>query len=562
MTPIYSQTNPYHQFGAMLEAAFQLPIGPERDQALQALMYHAPQMGIAPEYIQQQIGYYLTQATALDSNGPELDETDDGVTMLHRVVEIMGRFSVPLIAVEAIEGPRVWGLRFQPDDVAGMVRVSKIEQHLDDLAARIPGFVNPIIEYKTPIEIQVQKATWYPCHLIDYVQMEQRRADAPFDLSLGVGLDGDVRRIEVEHIQIAGCPGSGKTALQNALIGDMMLRYPPWLCQWVFIDIEKVGLKSFNGMPWFWRGVDRSLPDRAIVDPGLGYDALSQLLIEHERRLDQFDAADVDDIYRYNRRHPQEPLPHLVCLIDETWAFRHNAGRALFADEMDAIDAIIKAGETAIDQKLIEIAQRCRKTGIHLIVATQRASQDVLNPMLRASLSTKVALRAADEGSSAVAFGYKCDWAIRLGKKGDFWLVHEEGVHRCQALYIDRDEPVGHNGETRLDELIQGGQWKYRKWREEEDARWRSRTITPIPRQRPVVINGGRAEREDDERRLYERYCELVQTGKSEREILIELFGHRHSNPETAAAGNSRKSYLKRIGDWRMRYGDVNQDWA
>jgi FtsK/SpoIIIE family len=562
MVSTYSKSNPYHQFGAMLAATFQFPIGPDRDNALQALMYHAPQMGIAPEYVQQQIGYHLAKETPDYSIQQDSESENDGAMMLDRVVEIMGRFSVPLIAVEAVEGPRVWGLRFRPDDVAGMVRVSKIEQHLDDLAARIPGFVNPIIEYKTPIEIQVQKATWYSCHLIDYVKMEERSADAPFNLSLGVGLDGDVRRIEVEHIQIAGCPGSGKTALQNALIGDMMLRYPPWLCQWVFIDIEKVGLKSFNGMPWFWRGVDRSLPDRAIVDPALGYDALSQLLIEHERRLDQFDTANVDDIYRYNRRYPNDPLPHLVCLIDETWAFRHNAGRALFADEIESIDALIKAGENAIDQKLIEIAQRCRKTGIHLIVATQRASQDVLNPMLRASLSTKVALKASDEGSSAVAFGYKCDWAIRLGKKGDFWLVHEDGVHRCQALYIDRDEPVGHNGETRLDELIQGGHWKYQKWREDEDARWRNRPIEPVPRQRPVVINGGRSEREDDERQLYDRYCKLVQTGKSEREVLIELFGHRHNSPETAAAGNSRKSYLKKIEDWKSKYESTNQNWA
>ena len=543
-----SQPTLYRQIGALVQAAFQFPAGVQRDQALQSVALQAQQWGVPRGYVEQQVSDYL-QPKAVNGLSP-----NPGQVMLTQVVDILGKFGVPLEPIGSIEGPRVWVLRLKPDDRKGMVKVSKIEQHLDDLASRVEGFVNPIIEYKSPIEIQVQKQYWQSCHLIDYVSPEVIEPDDPFRLTLGVRVDSTLKVPEVEHIQIAGAPGSGKTALQNAMIGDLMVRYPPWLCQWVFIDIEKVGLKAFNGLHWFWRGVDRSLPDRALTDPKEGYFALEQLLLEHDRRLDLFDNANVDDLRRYNRKHRQQPLPHLVCLIDEAWAFRHHAGRSLFPN-LESLDAQVKAGETAIDHKLIEIAQRCRKSGIHLIVSTQRASQDVLNPLLRASLSTKVALKASDEGSSAVAFGYKCDWAIKLGRRGDFWLVHDDGVERLQALYIDRDESVGLNGETRLDELIQGGYFKYRRWREDDDHYWSNQPVNLAPRHLPNAAFQERPElNEEDDRDLYLQYQTLANQGKEQRQILIELFGHRHSKPETAAAGNSRKRYLEKIEEWKQRF--------
>jgi hypothetical protein len=540
------------QIDLLLAAAFHLQIGPQRDAALQVVVQKAQAVGIGLPYVQSRVGELIQQSH---------QTPHDGDRMLGQVVEILGRFGIALVAVGVLEGPRAWVLQFLPDDTKNMVKVAAIEQRLDDLSTRISGFVNPIVIYKTPIEIHVQKRSWQPCHLIDYVSIEDTPADAPFQLTVGVRMNGAIQRIAVEHIQIAGTPGSGKTALQNALIGDVMLRYPPWLCQWVFIDVEKVGLKGFNGLPWFWRGRDGSLPDRAITSPGTAYQALTQLLGEHDRRLDLLDGADVDDIYRYNRKQRQSPLPHLMCLIDEAWAFRHNAGRDLFP-EMESLDAQIKAGETAVDRQLIEIAQRCRKTGIHLIIATQRASQDVLNPLLRASLSTKIALKAADEGSSAVALGYKCDWAIRLGKKGDFWLVHEDGVDRCQALYVDRDEPIGVNGETRLEELIQGGYFKYRRWAEAQPQSWEK----VAPSTGTFWGEGGRSripeplrDRASDELAQYREYRRLADQGLSKSEILITLFGHRHDKPETAAAGNSRRSYRRRIEDWQRQFGPTGE---
>ncbi len=550
----YSPATFHRQIGALVQAAFQFPVGMQRDQALQSIVLQAHQWGVSREDVEQQVLAYLEHEKSV--NLPSLNA---GQRMLNQVVEILGKFGVPLESIEAIEGPRVWVLRLKPDDRKGMVKVSKIEQHLDDLASRVTGFVNPIIEYKSPIEIQVQKQHWQPCHLIDYVSPETIEPDDPFRLTLGVRVDRSLKVPEVEHIQIAGAPGSGKTALQNAMIGDLMVRYPPWLCQWVFIDIEKVGLKAFNGLHWFWRGVDRSLPDRALIDAKDGYFALEQLLLEHNRRLDLFDDANVDDLRRYNRKNRQQPLPHLICLIDEAWAFRHHAGQSLFPD-MENLEAQVKAGETAIDHKLIEIAQRCRKSGIHLIVSTQRASQDVLNPLLRASLSTKVALKASDEGSSAVAFGYKCDWAVKLGRRGDFWLVHDDGVERLQALYIDRDEAVGQNGETRLDELIQGGYFKYRRWRQEDDRYWSTHSVPPVSRHLPNVTAQNDPEPEEDDRDQYFHYRTLAAQGKDQRQILIELFGHRHSKPETAAAGNSRKRYLEKIEEWKQRFEDDYQD--
>jgi S-DNA-T family DNA segregation ATPase FtsK/SpoIIIE len=378
--------------------------------------------------------------------------------MLIGIEEISRQFGFELIAVEGFEAPRVNVLRFKP---AEKTDVTRIRTKFENVIARVPGIPaspEPVIRIDNgAIEILVGREIWSCCHLNEYITSEAWDSASPLTITWGVAIEGKPFRLPLIHALIAGTTGGGKTSVLNALLGEFAIRYKPWEVQWLLIDIERVGLCQFNGLPYFWRGMDHELPSASIVDPVKAYDALSLLLKEHERRLDILASASVDTIGRYNQRNRATALPHIVAVIDEYAVFRGRLGAAIEASlpspSGKGSERINKEGSILADKLLIEMSQRCRKTGIHLVVATQRASAQVIDPELRDNLSTRIVLQCSSKGGSAVIFGRDCDWATKLAGSGDMWVVNGPIVERCQGLYIDADEPTA-NGLTRLERLI------------------------------------------------------------------------------------------------------------
>lgn len=466
--------------------------------------------------------------------------------MLAGVEEVSRQFGFELIPIEGFEAPRVNVLRFKP---APTTDVTKLWTKFDNVIARVPGIPAspaPVIRITDDgIEILAARKKWAFCHLVDYINPLPWKSWESLQVTWGVTVEGQPYRIPLVHAQVVGETGGGKTALLNAFLGELTIVYKPWEVQWLLIDVEQVGLCQFNHLPYFWRGGDRSLPDTSICDPADGYRALESVLVEHERRLAVLKTQQVDSIERFNRK-VSEPLPHLIVVVDECAVFRSNVGRALQKERGDdAEDNTTKAiaeGKAATDNLLIEISQRCRKTGIHLVIATQRAAQDSIDPNLRDNLGTKIVLRCNSEGGSAVAFGYKCDWAVRLAGNGDMWVVGSNGVERCQGLYLDCDEPLS-NGRTRLENLLNAvrSHQPYIDWLAKQvpqaPQRW-TKSSTVVEQSQPVAL---------DIPTLCKAYKELVARGVAETPALVEVFGYLHSTPANAAAGNSRTKYLRWI---------------
>jgi hypothetical protein len=463
--------------------------------------------------------------------------------MLAGVEEISKQFGFELVAIEGFEAPRVNVLRFKP---APTTDVTKIWTKFDNVIARVPGIPAmpaPVIRITDDgIEILTARKKWSFCHLTDYINPTPWNPREPLQVTWGVTVEGQPYRIPLVHAQVVGETGGGKTALLNAFLGELTIVYKPWQVQWLLIDVEQVGLCQFNHLPYFWRGNDRSLPDMSICDPADGYRALQSVLVEHERRLAILKGQGVDSIERFNRKSPDSALPHLVVLVDECAVFRSNVGRALLDNDEENSAKVMTEGKALTDNLLIEISQRCRKTGIHLVIATQRAAQDSIDPNLRDNLGTKIVLRCNSEGGSAVAFGYKCDWAVRLAGNGDMWVVGSNGVERCQGLYLDCDEPLS-NGCTRLENLLNA----VRSHQPYID--WLAKQIPQAPQKwtkSSTVVEQSQSEALDVSK-LCNAYRKLIAQGVAETPALIEVFGHLHSTPANAAAGNSRTKYLRWI---------------
>lgn len=463
--------------------------------------------------------------------------------MLAGVEEVSRHFGFELIAIEGFEAPRVNVLRFKP---APTTDVTKLWTKFDNVIVRVPGIPAtpaPVIRITDDgIEILAARKKWSFCHLVDYISPIPWKPWEPLQVTWGVTVEGQPYRIPLVHAQVVGETGGGKTALLNAFLGELTIVYKPWEVQWLLIDVEQVGLCQFNHLPYFWRGSDRSLPDTSVCDPADGYRALQSVLTEHERRLAILKTQQVDSIERFNRKRPDNALPHLVVVVDECAVFRSNVGRALLDDAGENSAKVMAEGKAATDNLLIEISQRCRKTGIHLVIATQRAAQDSIDPNLRDNLGTKIVLRCNSEGGSAVAFGYKCDWAVRLAGNGDMWVVGSSGVERCQGLYLDCDEALS-NGCTRLENLLNAvrSHRPYIDWLAKQASqtpqRW-TKSSTTVEQSQPAPLNIPK---------LCEAYQKLISQGTAETPALIEIFGHLHSTPANAAAGNSRTKYLRWI---------------
>ena len=378
--------------------------------------------------------------------------------MMAGVAEVSKIGGFELIPIDGFYAPRVIVLRFRP---AVATDVCRVLSKFKNVAARVPGIgANPPPTVRIidgGIEVLCARKKWEVCHLLSYIKPRRWNCWDALTLDFGVELEGAVLSVPIIHVQIAGTSGGGKTVLMNSLLGSVAMQYKPTHVQWMLLDVEKVGLCQFNGLAWFWKGVDGKMATESITDLAECYRALEQVLQEHERRLNALSKAGVDCLEKYNRRNSQNPIPRLLVVIDEYALLLSGMGRALSqeveSDDPKTIATIAKEGRTMVESLTIEISQRCRKTGIHLIVASQSARADIFDVNLRDNLATKVALKCVSPGASAVAFGYVCDDAVRLAGNGDMWVVSGGETKRAQGFYID-DETIGPNGKTKLQQLI------------------------------------------------------------------------------------------------------------
>ena len=365
-----------------------------------------------------------------------------------------------LIPVSGFLGPRVIVLRFKPGNDT---RVGTIANRFDDIITRFdaitadpPPIVRPV---SGGIEVLCVRKDGEICDLAQYVKPKKDwKPWHKFTLPVGVSVEGQLIEPVIVHMQLAGTPGSGKTVELNALLGGSAIQYKSQHVKWLLIDPERVGLRPFNGLARFWAGVDGKLPRKAIVDIAQSVAAIAQVLDEHERRLNMLESSDVADIERYNFKNQSAPLPHLMVVIDEYAVLLNSAGKALATEPEEgqkplSEKAISDNGKAIVNGLMIEIGQRCRKTGIHLIIASQRADADTFNVNLRDNLATKIVLRCVSKGGSQVAFGYDCAWALQLAGNGDMWVVGHGAPQRAQGFYIDDETPLK-DGRTRLERLL------------------------------------------------------------------------------------------------------------
>ncbi len=331
-------------------------------------------------------------------------------------------FGVKARVIHVQSGPTVTRFEVQPE--AG-VKVSKIISLSDDLALNLAA---PLVRIEAPIPGKAALGIEVPNKIISLVYLREVLEDeaflsSPSPLTLGLGKDitgvpvvADLTKMP--HLLIAGATGSGKSVCLNTIIVSILYKARPNQVRFVMIDPKVVELSVYNGIPHLMMPV--------VTEPKKASLALRNMVKEMGRRYELFAEEGVRDIAAYNALVKEgggdaETLPYIVVIIDE------------LADLM-----LVSPGE--VEDSIARLAQMSRAAGIHLIIATQRPSVDVLTGIIKANITSRIAFTVSSQVDSRTILDMA--GAEKLLGRGDM-LFHPVGAvkpFRVQGAYISERE--------------------------------------------------------------------------------------------------------------------------
>jgi S-DNA-T family DNA segregation ATPase FtsK/SpoIIIE len=356
----------------------------------------------------------------LDPATPAMVQTHFDKDRARTIEETLASFGAPAHVVEIHRGPTITQFGVEPDFIETRgsrmrVRVSKIVSLADDLALALAA---PRIRIQAPVPgrsyvgIEVPNTEISRVALREVLESEAfRKIKSSLKFALGKDVSGKpvcADLASMPHLLIAGTTNSGKSVCVNAILSCLLLNNTPDDLRLVLVDPKRVELTGYNGIP--------HLLGPVVVDAEKVVGALQWMLHEMDARYKRFAGAGARNITEYNKRGG-EHLPFLVVVIDE------------LADLM-----MLAPEET--ERSITRLAQLARATGIHLIIATQRPSVDVVTGLIKANFPARIAFAVASGVDSRVILDQP--GAEKLLGKGDmlFQAPDASSPVRLQGAYV------------------------------------------------------------------------------------------------------------------------------
>jgi DNA segregation ATPase FtsK/SpoIIIE, S-DNA-T family len=374
-------------------------------------------------------GFRLPPSTLLHrSDEPSPVREDELRAAAQVLVEKCAEFDVLGQVVQINPGPVVTTFEFRPEAGIKYSRVTGLAEDLC-LATRAESILIERMAGKSTVGIQVPNHERETIWLRDVIESEHFTASRS-RLSLAMGKDINGRIVTADlatmpHILIAGSTGSGKSVAINAMIMSMLYKATPEQVRLILVDPKRVELGMYEGIPHLFTPI--------IAEPKLAANALRNAVREMERRLRLLASRSVRNIEQYNRLFDgatrslfeetpdEQPLPYIVIIIDE------------LADLM----MIDKAN---VEESVTRLAQMARAVGIHLILATQRPSVDVITGLIKANVPTRISFRLATKVDSRTILD--SNGAEALLGRGDMLFLPPgtSRLHRVHAPFVTEKE--------------------------------------------------------------------------------------------------------------------------
>jgi DNA segregation ATPase FtsK/SpoIIIE, S-DNA-T family len=373
---------------------------------------------IAPKNVS---GFKLPSSTLLSAGeAPQSVREDELREEAKILVEKCAEFDVRGQVVQINPGPMVTTFEFKPE--AG-VKYSRVTGLADDLclAMRAESILIERMAGKSTVGIQVPNHERETIHLRDVIESENFvKARSRLTLAMGKDINGRIVVADLAsmpHILIAGSTGAGKSVAINAMITSLLYRTTPNQVRLILVDPKRVELGMYEGIPHLFTPI--------ITEPKLAANALRNAVREMERRLKLLASRSVRHIDQYNKLfegsmpslfdegQQEEPLPYIVIIIDE------------LAD-------LMMLDRANVEESVTRLAQMARAVGIHLILATQRPSVDVITGLIKANVPTRISFRLATKVDSRTILD--TNGAEALLGRGDM-LFLPPGTSRLMRLH-------------------------------------------------------------------------------------------------------------------------------
>ena len=381
---------------------------------------------VAPKNVS---GFKLPPSTLLNpGGGPQAVREDQLREEAKVLVEKCAEFDVRGQVVQINPGPMVTTYEFKPE--AG-VKYSRVTGLADDLclAMRAESILIERMAGKSTVGIQVPNHERETIHLRDVLESETfGKSKARLTLAMGKDINGRIVTADLAsmpHVLIAGSTGSGKSVAINAMIMSLLFRTTPAQVRLILVDPKRVELGMYEGVPHLFTPI--------ITEPKLAANALRNAVREMERRLKLLASRSVRNIDQYNKLfegtmpslfddgEPEEPLSYIVIIIDE------------LAD-------LMMLDRANVEESITRLAQMARAVGIHLILATQRPSVDVITGLIKANVPTRISFRLATKVDSRTIID--TNGAEALLGRGDMLFLPPgtSRLLRLHAPYVSEKE--------------------------------------------------------------------------------------------------------------------------
>jgi S-DNA-T family DNA segregation ATPase FtsK/SpoIIIE len=349
-----------------------------------------------------------------------------------KIVETLKNYKIGIAEIKATVGPTITLYEIVPE--AG-IRISKIKNLEDDIALSLSALgiriIAPIPGKGTiGIEVPNKKSTIVSMHsVISSKRFQESRMELP--IALGKTISNEtfvVDLAKMPHLLMAGATGQGKSVGLNAVLTSLLYKKHPAEVKFILVDPKKVELTLFNKIERHYLAKLPDLEEAIITDTTKVIHTLNSLCIEMDNRYDLLKSAMVRNIKEYNAKFKQRKLnpndghqflPYIILVIDE------------FAD------LIMTAGKE-VETPIARLAQLARAIGIHLIVATQRPSVNVITGIIKANFPARIAFRVTSKIDSRTILD--AGGADQLIGRGDLLYTAGNEIDRIQCAFVDTPE--------------------------------------------------------------------------------------------------------------------------
>jgi S-DNA-T family DNA segregation ATPase FtsK/SpoIIIE len=370
-------------------------------------------------------GYRLPPLRLLDAGtGGELNRRSLEDTA-HQLEETLIQHGVDATLTKIVPGPTVTRYEIELAPGVKVNRVSSLSHDIAYALATPDVRILVPIPGKSAIGVEVPNTKRRLVSLGDILSSPEAAIPAhPLTIGLGMDISGDSKMLnlsELPHVLIAGATGAGKSSCINSIVTSLLMRTHPDDVRLIMVDPKRVELGQYNGVP--------HLLTRVITNPKKANDALKWAVAEMDRRYDLLADAKVRDIEGYREKwdaggiDPEgfDRFPYIVVLIDELNDLMMVAGRE-------------------VEESIVRIAQMARAVGIHLVIATQRPSVDVITGVIKANVPSRLAFSVASQTDSRVILDGS--GAEKLVGMGDMLVVtaKEPRAQRIQGAWVRESE--------------------------------------------------------------------------------------------------------------------------